>query len=249
MLFENTYEPSSDPEDPDPDPEPEPDPTTPVEPDPDPTEPTDPDPEPTEPTDPEDPEPEEPVEDDPVDPTKTIDVGDGEIVVAGETYTYTISYYNNEGTEATVIIEDELSEDVTYISSSDDGLYDEDTHTVIWNLEDVAAYTEGEVILTIEINEDATGILANTASVQIGESDPVDTNTVENEIDEDDDDAIDAGDDGDDNDTTATDTTSTAAKTGDVSNFTLYLILMAAAAAVVVVLVGRRVREENKYFD
>ncbi|MCD8230279.1 MAG: hypothetical protein LUD14_00355 [Clostridiales bacterium] len=70
VLFENTYEPSSDPEDPDPDPEPEPDPTTPVEPDPDPTEPTDPDPEPTEPTDPEDPEPEEPVEDDPVDPTR-----------------------------------------------------------------------------------------------------------------------------------------------------------------------------------
>ncbi|MCD7864939.1 MAG: DUF11 domain-containing protein, partial [Clostridiales bacterium] len=149
--------------------------------------------------------------DEPVNPTKSVDVGDGTEVSAGDTLVYTITYYNHLNTSATVTITDTLEEGLTFVSVSDGGTYDEDTRTVTWTLEDVSAFTEGTVTLKVEVNSDIDSSADNTAEVSIGGASAVSTNTVTNPVKE----------------TSET----TIVKTGDNSRFLLWLILLIASAA------------------
>ncbi|MCD7757719.1 MAG: DUF11 domain-containing protein [Clostridiales bacterium] len=165
-----------------------------------------------------------PVDDEPQDPVKSVDGGDGAKVSAGDQLTYTITYYNNLGTAADVTIIDELDSDVTYVSSSDGGVYDSDTHTVTWTIEDVDAYTEDSVTLTVKVKSGASGSVTNTASVQIADNDPVDTNEVENPIPT----------------TTTTTSKSSSPKTGDSFQLTLWVLLLAGSAAGLLALYFRR---------
>ncbi|MCD8078579.1 MAG: DUF11 domain-containing protein [Lachnospiraceae bacterium] len=157
--------------------------------------------------------PENPLEsEDPVNPTKTISATSpsgydadatinettntltGSSVGIGSMITYVISYYNYNNTAADVTITDKLDAGVTYLDSSDNGVYDEATHTVTWTLENVTPLTEGTVTLAVQVNENAwivgddetTATVENTASVAINNDAAVDTNKVENPIDPDD---------------------------------------------------------------
>ncbi len=126
-------------------------------------------------------------------PEKDVDAdADGEYgdngmgVQVGDTLTYEIDYFNGYDTEATVTITDELDEGLDFVSASDGGSYDEDTRTITWVIEDVAAQTAGSVTFTATVNETALvrNEVDNTATVQVGD-DPdtaVDTNTVYNPV-------------------------------------------------------------------
>ncbi|MCD8088649.1 MAG: DUF11 domain-containing protein [Oscillospiraceae bacterium] len=139
-------------------------------------------------------------DEDPTDPTKTVEIGDddaaddnGEAVSVGDEITYTISYFNSNSEHATVTITDVLDEGVDYVSSSKSGVYDAATHTVTWTIEDVNAFAEGSVTLTVKVNADAvttdaTGaaFIVNDADVTVGNQAKQTTNPVKNPLEPDD---------------------------------------------------------------
>ncbi|MCD7929354.1 MAG: DUF11 domain-containing protein, partial [Clostridiales bacterium] len=140
-----------------------------------------------------------PVDDDEKTPEKAVSAEstagvDGTDVKVDDTIVYTISYYNNLGVAADVVITDVLDSGVDFVEASNGGEYDADTNTVKWTITDVAAYTDGTVTLTVTVNESArtqdegedAASVQNTASVSIDNAAAVDTNTVNNDIEDDD---------------------------------------------------------------
>ncbi|MCD8322666.1 MAG: Cna B-type domain-containing protein [Oscillospiraceae bacterium] len=119
--------------------------------------------------------------DDPTEPVKTVNVGADTQVAVGDTLVYTISYYNNNSTSATVTITDVLEDGLTWVSG---GTLGADGKTVTWTIE-AAAYEAGTVTLTAQVNESAAGDkVVNTASVQIGNAAAVSTDPVTNDVEE-----------------------------------------------------------------
>ncbi|MCD7865272.1 MAG: DUF11 domain-containing protein [Clostridiales bacterium] len=156
--------------------------------------------------------------DDPADPTKSVDVGDRTEVSSGDRLVYTITYYNHLNTSADVTITDTLDEGLTFVSASDGGTYNAASRTVTWTIEDVAAFTEGAVTLTVDVNDDAESSVVNTAKVSIGGNSAVSTNTVTNTVKS----AV---------TTSSTTTTTTTTKTGDTGLLYLWILLLFASGA------------------
>ena len=104
----------------------------------------------------------------------------------GEELTYTINYKNIENETTDITIVDKLAEGLTYVegSATKDGVYNKETHTVTWVIQDVAAKTDGEVSFKATVNEKAIEVINNVASIQVGNNPEisVDTDTVETEV-------------------------------------------------------------------
>lgn len=104
----------------------------------------------------------------------------------GEELEYTISYKNTEKEVADITIVDKLAPGLTYVenSATNNGIYDEKTHTITWVIEDVATLADGEVSFKATVNEKAVEIIDNVASIQVGNNPEisVDTDTVETEV-------------------------------------------------------------------
>ncbi len=105
-------------------------------------------------------------------------------VNVGDELTYTITYANYNDEPASVKITDVLDAGLDFLSASKDGTYAEDTRTVTWSIENVKAYAEESVTLTVRVNENALvkNEVENTAQVQVGNDPAVDTNRVVNPI-------------------------------------------------------------------
>ena len=116
-------------------------------------------------------------------PEKTVDPASGTGVYVGDTLTYTVSYKNTESDPATVTITDPLDKGLDFVSADNNGVYDQDTHTITWTIPDVAAGAEGTVSFKATVNASAEQKVENTATVQVGNNPAVDTNTVENPLD------------------------------------------------------------------
>jgi uncharacterized repeat protein (TIGR01451 family) len=86
----------------------------------------------------------------------------------GSAMTYML-YYHNFGNAAAqnVILEDELSEDVSFESASDGGVYDSSTRTVRWDIGSVASGGHGYRTLTVRIPDDIPvgTMISNDASI------------------------------------------------------------------------------------
>lgn len=96
---------------------------------------------------------------------------DGELVEAGDTLTYTITYANNTSGEATVTVTDAIPANTTYVdsSASDGGVFE--GGTITWTIEGVAAGATGTVTFQVTVNDDANGeTIENTATVNDGEN-------------------------------------------------------------------------------
>ncbi len=104
----------------------------------------------------------------------------------GDELTYTISYKNIEHETANITIVDKLAEGLTYVegSATANGVYDTNTHTITWIIEDVTALADGEVSFKATVNEKAVKVINNVASIQVGDNPEisVDTDTVETEV-------------------------------------------------------------------
>ncbi len=122
-------------------------------------------------------------------PEKGVDVNgntaygdDGEEISVGDTLTYEIKYFNYNGTTAKVTITDTLDKGLDFVSASDDGVYDEDTRTITWVIEDAAANSWGSVTFIAVVNDTALveNEIENTAEVQINDDPAQITNEVDN---------------------------------------------------------------------
>ncbi|MHC4625132.1 MAG: right-handed parallel beta-helix repeat-containing protein [Planctomycetota bacterium] len=70
---------------------------------------------------------------------------------AADHITYTITYDANGYADSNVVITDFLPPDVNFISASDGGQYDPNTHTVIWDVNDLEPNESNSVTLIIEL--------------------------------------------------------------------------------------------------
>ena len=113
-----------------------------------------------------------------------------------ETITYEIEYRNYKSTNQTINITDKLDDNVTYVSSSNNGSYYSNRHIVTWRLDNIAANTSGKVTLTVKVKEDALkskggpGYVVNGtgstrrsfAIVQVGSDNPFELEEVVNPV-------------------------------------------------------------------
>ena len=96
---------------------------------------------------------------------------DGELVEAGDTLTYTITYANNTAGEATVTVTDTIPTNTTYVegSASDGGEYADGVIT--WTIDKVPAGGTGTVTFQVTVDEAAAGTtIENTGNVDDGEN-------------------------------------------------------------------------------
>ena len=113
--------------------------------------------------------------------------------------TYEISYKNYKNVKADIVITDKLDGNVEYVSSSDDGAYNNATRVVKWTLKDVPAGKEGTVTLKVKVLDGALkdnggpGVVINggddseasngsTATVTVGDDIPYILDQVENPV-------------------------------------------------------------------
>ena len=107
---------------------------------------------------------------------------DGSEVHAGDQIIYEIDYRNEGGADADISIVDQLPLGVSFVSASDDGVFDEAAHTVTWTLNDIASGAGGTVSLTVVVNERAVRKISNYAIIQVGTVPAQFTNPVMNPI-------------------------------------------------------------------
>lgn len=114
----------------------------------------------------------------PVIPTPTKDVyskeGEPSIntwpVQIGENLVYTVAYKNPSDCGKTAVITDRLPEDAKFVSASDGGVYDRESHTVTWTME-TGAHAKGEVSVKVKVLESASGKdIENRAFVDMDEA-------------------------------------------------------------------------------
>ena len=77
-------------------------------------------------------------------------------VQVGENLVYTVAYKNPSDHGKTAVVTDRLPEDVKFLSASDGGIYDKETHTVTWTME-AGAHAKGEVSVKVKVLETASG--------------------------------------------------------------------------------------------
>ena len=117
-------------------------------------------------------------------PEKTeTDPGDGKLVNVGQQITYEIAWENYMPRTAKVTVTDPLDQGVDFVSASEPGVYDADSHTVTWELGAKAAGDKGTVTLTVKVNAGAQkpGKVENQATVTV-DNKPELTNIPENPV-------------------------------------------------------------------
>jgi LPXTG-site transpeptidase (sortase) family protein len=138
----------------------------------------------------EDPTPENNVDDEetPVDAISdlTITKDDGVVqVTPGEDLTYTIVVTNVENQTATgVVMTDTLPVGVVFVSASNDGVYDDTTREIIWNLGELAGGDEITLTVAISVEDPFTGVnpeIVNEVIVEDDGSNGVDPTPENNE--------------------------------------------------------------------
>ncbi len=91
-------------------------------------------------------------------------------VQIGEDIFYTVSYTNPSDLIKTAVIKDKLPEDVKFLSASEGGTYDANTHTVTWSME-TEAHTEGSVWVKVKVLSGAGNkTIENRATVSMDEA-------------------------------------------------------------------------------
>lgn len=91
-------------------------------------------------------------------------------VQIGESFFYTVSFKNPADVVKTAVITDKLPEGVSFVSSSDEGKYSENEHSVVWNIL-LNAHSEGTVTVKVKVNQEAfNSELKNQAVVGMDEA-------------------------------------------------------------------------------
>jgi uncharacterized repeat protein (TIGR01451 family) len=104
--------------------------------------------------------------------SKVDDVADGKCVRIGETFTYTISYTNNNMFNVTnVRIKDFLPVELDYVANTGCGVYKSGVHAFIWNIGPLIPNETGSVTLTVKVNSNAVpgGVIDNAATIKADE--------------------------------------------------------------------------------
>src|SRR3954454_19083196 len=118
---------------------------------------------------------------------KSADPASGSTVLPGSTINYTLSYYNDGNLDASnATITDTLPAHTTFVDASPGGSYDSATNTITWNVASVAQGTSadspaGSVSFHVSVDADTPNgtELDNTGHIQVGEGQPIASNTTQ----------------------------------------------------------------------
>ena len=118
---------------------------------------------------------------------KSADPVSGSTVAPSSQIDYTLAYYNDGNVDATnATITDTLPDHTTFVSASNGGTYDAASRTITWTGIDVGAGTSavspaGSVTFRVTVDADTPNgtELDNTGHIQLGESEPIDSNTTQ----------------------------------------------------------------------
>ena len=105
----------------------------------------------------------------------TIDKSDdADQVNPGSNIVYTMRITNNGPSNSTgAVVVDALPSGVSFVSATNDGAYDSDSHTVRWALGGLPTGSSTSVSVTVKVKESASqGTITNTAMVAASERDP-----------------------------------------------------------------------------
>lgn len=96
-------------------------------------------------------------------------------IQVGDRLDYEIEWANDSGETATVTVKDVLPAGLTYVehSASNNGVYEPETHTITWILEDQPNGAKGTVSFSAIVNEGALVTkdpLTNTATINVGDN-------------------------------------------------------------------------------
>jgi len=91
----------------------------------------------------------------------------------GTNLIYTLRITNNGPSDSTgAVVVDALPSGVSFVSATDGGTYDSDSHTVSWAIGTLANDASTSVSITVKVNESTTAdIITNTATVDANERD------------------------------------------------------------------------------
>jgi len=102
---------------------------------------------------------------------------EGEKVKGGRTLLYRVTFKNPATTERTFTVTDELPEGVTFVSTENDGTYDETTNTITWSAT-LASGKSQTVSFLVSVDKTADcDFIQNVAKVHVDETD-ADSNPV-----------------------------------------------------------------------
>jgi len=90
-------------------------------------------------------------------------------VQAGSEITYTISLVNNNtATTKGIYVTQELPKEVEFVSASENGIYNKNTNTILWDIEDLAAKAKKSITFTVKTKQTlalGTEIIMDNGSV------------------------------------------------------------------------------------
>jgi uncharacterized repeat protein (TIGR01451 family) len=90
----------------------------------------------------------------------------------GSNIVYTLQVTNNGPSNSTgVVVVDGLPSSVSFVTATNGGVYDADSHTVRWVLGSLAVGASTSVNVTVEVGEPTSGTITNTAMVAANEGD------------------------------------------------------------------------------
>ncbi len=112
--------------------------------------------------------------------TKDDGIPEDGVVAAGANITYTICFDNlaNEFGLTGVTIVDTLPAELSFVSATDDGVYDSDTHTVTWDIDGVdagAAQSCGQLVVKVDSATPLDTIIVNQVTIASEEVAPITT--------------------------------------------------------------------------
>lgn len=99
----------------------------------------------------------------------------------GQKVEYEIFWINNTRDAAQMQVEDKLDSQVDFVDASDGGSYDEQTHTVTWDLEEQGPGQSGTVSVKVQVHPNATSSIENDATIRIGNT-PITTQSAINTV-------------------------------------------------------------------
>ncbi|WMW23067.1 putative Ig domain-containing protein [Methanolobus mangrovi] len=94
-----------------------------------------------------------------VTPTMLLEISDGlEVITPNTEVTYEISYDNRMSMDLHgAVITNGLPDGVTFVSASDNGVFDENASAITWYLGDVPKDASGVITVTVMVNDNCTG--------------------------------------------------------------------------------------------
>ena len=105
---------------------------------------------------------------------------DGQLVVIGQTLTYTISAANYEDSPAKIVITDAIPAGTVYVENSADNGAVYENGQLTWTFPNVAVGEAVQVSYQVEVTGESMAVIANTAYISIDDRPAYETNTTTN---------------------------------------------------------------------